>query len=227
MGQPGWAYPDCPGSFCPYVGGLGSLPQGLVGGELDVGSYDGGIGIVGSLAELPNGDVGSGCVGSVLMLQAYASVRGRLCAMSEPGLRSVRLERVAAGRYAVTNVRGGTLTLGRGDDAEFTPVEALLAAIAGCTSVDVDEVTTRRSEPKSFVVDCEGIKVSDDDGSHLSKVDITFRLEFPDTDQGRAAAGMVERVVRLSHEKLCTVSRTVMLPTPVRSIVGDTVIDGH
>ena len=47
-----------------------------------------------------------------------------------PGFRSVRLERTAAGRYAVTNVRGGTLTLGRGDDDTFTPVEALLAAIA-------------------------------------------------------------------------------------------------
>jgi len=32
-------------------------------------------------------------------------------------------------------------------------------------------------------------------------------------------------VVRLSHEKLCTVSRTVMLPTPVCSVVGDTVIE--
>lgn len=143
------------------------------------------------------------------------------------GLRSVRLERTSPGRYAVTNVRGGTLTLGRGDDDAFTPVEALLAAIAGCTSVDVDEVTTRRSEPESFVVDCQGVKVSDDQGSHLSGVDITFRLDFPDTESGRAAAAMVERVVRLSHEELCTVSRTVMLPTPVRSIVGDTVIDGH
>ena len=47
------------------------------------------------------------------------------------GLRSVRLERVAAGRYAVTNPRGGTVMLGRGQDSDYTPVELLLAAIAG------------------------------------------------------------------------------------------------
>ncbi len=141
------------------------------------------------------------------------------------GHRVVRLERTAAGRYAVTNVRGGTVTLGRGTDADFTPVELLLAAMAGCTAVDVDEVTSRRSEPESFVVDCAGVKVDDEQGAHLGSVDITFRLVFPDDPAGRQAAGLVERVVRLSHEKLCTVSRTVMLPTPVRSHVGDVTIE--
>ncbi len=140
------------------------------------------------------------------------------------GQRSVRLERVAAGRYAVTNPRGGTVTLGRGQDSDYTPVELLLAAIAGCTSVDVDEVTARRSEPESFVVDCAAVKVSDELGNHLSGVDVTFRITFPDDESGAAAAGLVERVVRLSHEKLCTVSRSLMLPTPVRSHVGDTTI---
>ena len=137
------------------------------------------------------------------------------------GLRSVRLERVAAGRYAVTNPRGGTVTLGRGQDSDYTPVELLLAAIAGCTSVDVDEVTTRRSEPESFVVDCSGVKVSDNLGNHLSEVEVTFRISFPDTESGAAAAALVPRLVSLSPEKLCTVSRTVMLPTPVRTVIAD------
>ncbi len=137
------------------------------------------------------------------------------------GRRAVRLERVAAGRYAVTNPRGGVVTLGRGADADYTPVELLLAAIAGCTAVDVDEVTSRRAEPESFLVDCEGIKVSDELGNHLSGVEVTFRLVFPDDEGGRAATALVPRLVRLSHEKLCTVSRTVMLPTPVRSVIAD------
>lgn len=157
--------------------------------------------------------------------QPSASPQPATSPETPPGRRSVRLERTAPGRYAVHNVRGGTVTLGRGDDTAYTPVELLLAAIAGCTSVDVDEVTTRRTEPESFVVDVVADKTSDALGNHLAGVEITFRLAFPDTDAGQAAAAMVERVVRLSHEKLCTVSRTVMLPTPVRSLVGDTVIE--
>ncbi len=126
----------------------------------------------------------------------------------------------------MTNVRGGTIVLGRGADPDYTPVELLLAAIAGCTAVDVDEVTSRRGEPESFVVDCSATKVSDESGNHLADVTVTFRIAFGDGPDGQAASAVVPRVVRLSHEKLCTVSRTVMLPTPVRSVVGDTVVAG-
>ncbi|MEI2731084.1 MAG: OsmC family protein [Dermatophilaceae bacterium] len=146
--------------------------------------------------------------------------------LAAPGHRQVSLERLAQGRYAVTNVRGGTVVLGRGADSDYTPVELLLAAIAGCTAVDVDEVISRRGEPDSFVVDCSATKVSDELGNHLADVTVTFRIAFADGPEGEAASQVVPRVVRLSHEKLCTVSRTVMLATPVRSVVGDTVVAG-
>lgn len=141
------------------------------------------------------------------------------------GHRQVTLERLAPGRYAVTNPRGGTLRIGRGADSDYTSVELLLAALAGCTAVDVDEVTSRRSEPQRFVVEASATKVSDDLGNHLADVVVRFSLEFPDGEAGAQAAALVERVVRLSHDKLCTVSRTVLLPTPVRAVVGDAAID--
>lgn len=213
----------------------GAAAQGPAAEDGVTGGAGGGgdtIGVVAAGSKLAGGAVGSSAlaslaVGSVLMVISLLGRvrRGRLSAMTSPlpslGLRSVRLERLAAGRYAVTNPRGGTVTLGRGQDSDYTPVELLLAAIAGCTSVDVDEVTTRRSEPETFVVDCTGVKVSDELGNHLSDVELTFRISFPDTDAGAAAAALVPRVVNLSHEKLCTVSRTVMLPTPVRTVIAD------
>ena len=58
-------------------------------------------------------------------------------------------------------------------------------------------------------------------GNHLSEVEVPFRISFPDTESGAAAAALVPRLVSLSHEKLCTVSRTVMLPTPVRTVIAD------
>ncbi len=42
--------------------------------------------------------------------------------------------------------------MGEGDGADFTPVELLLAAIAGCSAIDVDYLTARRAEPDAFEV---------------------------------------------------------------------------
>ena len=61
-------------------------------------------------------------------------------------LRRVTLTRDSVGRYTARNDRGGSITLSSGTD-ELSPVELLLAGIAGCTAVDVDTVTTRRAEP--------------------------------------------------------------------------------
>jgi len=66
--------------------------------------------------------------------------------------RSVTVERTQPGRFVVTNDRGGRITIGTGADADFTPTELLLAAIGGCTAIDVDILTSRRAEPDAFAV---------------------------------------------------------------------------
>src|SRR5262249_47406194 len=72
--------------------------------------------------------------------------------MAEDVARQVTLVRVGLGRYEVRNVRGGSITIGSGGDEDFTPVELLLAALGGCTAIDVDLITARRAEPESFQV---------------------------------------------------------------------------
>ncbi|CAI9403724.1 MULTISPECIES: OsmC family protein [Aestuariimicrobium] len=130
--------------------------------------------------------------------------------------RSIDLTRIEKGRYRATNSRGGSLEFGSGGTGEFTPVELLLAAIAGCSSVDVDLVTSRRSEPTTFQVTTSAEKSKDENGAAmLTDVQVSFTVDFPDDEQGRRAAGMVDRLIQLSHEKDCTVSRTVELPTEV------------
>lgn len=97
-----------------------------------------------------------------------------------PGHRSVELSRVGLGRFEVRNARGGVITIGDGTTDEFTPVELLLAAIAGCSGVDVDYITSRRAEPESFVVVAEGEKTSTpQDGNHLTDLSVTFTVAFP------------------------------------------------
>ena len=53
----------------------------------------------------------------------------------------------------------------------------------------------------------------------MEDIRLGFDLKFPDTEEGRKAAGMVERIVKLSHDKYCTVSRTVELGASVQSEV--------
>jgi putative redox protein len=129
--------------------------------------------------------------------------------------RSVTVRRTEAGRFAATNTSGGDLTMGTGDDAAFSPIELLLAAIAGCTAIDVDVLTTRRAEPEAFDVRVEANKVRDEHGNHLTDIVVTFAVTFPPGDAGDAARAVLPEAVRQSHERLCTVSRTVELATPI------------
>lgn len=128
---------------------------------------------------------------------------------------SVELIRTATNRYVARNAAGVEVTFGRGEDL-MSPVELLLAAIAGCSSIDVDTVTSRSSEPTEFKVEASGNKIAEDSGgSRLEDLNLSFNLSFPDDEGGRKAAGLVDRLVKLSHDKYCTVSRTVEHGTPV------------
>jgi uncharacterized OsmC-like protein len=107
------------------------------------------------------------------------------------------------------------LSFGDHDSGEFSPVELLLVAIAGCTAMDVDAITVKRSEPARFHVSCSSHKIRDENGNHLSDIEVDFDVQFPDSEGGRAAAGVLETAIRKSHDRLCTVTRTVELATPV------------
>ncbi len=133
--------------------------------------------------------------------------------------RRVDLTRTGPLRLRATNSRGTTLDLGSGDTADFTPVELLLVALAGCSAVDVDAITGKRSAPAQFDVVVEADKVRDAEGNHLSDITLDFRVTFPDTEEGRAAEAVLVRSVEMSHDRLCTVSRTVELGTPVRPLL--------
>ncbi|HEX2895060.1 MAG TPA: OsmC family protein [Marmoricola sp.] len=129
--------------------------------------------------------------------------------------RAVELTRIGTHRYKATNVRGGVLPIGEGEDPDFTPVELLLAAIAGCSAIDVDYITGKRSAPASFDVHVEGEKVRDEQGNHLSDLRVVFDVTFPEGEAGDAAREVLQSAIERSRDRLCTVSRTVALATPV------------
>ncbi|NES27111.1 OsmC family peroxiredoxin [Micromonospora terminaliae] len=139
--------------------------------------------------------------------------------MSADTFRSVEIERTSVGRYVVRNARGGSMSMGTGDDGDFTPVELLLAAIGGCTAVDVDLITSRRAEPAQFSVTVTGDKIRDETGGNrMRNLRVEFAVTFPAGADGDSAREALPRSLRQSHDRLCTVSRTVETGTPVEIV---------
>lgn len=133
--------------------------------------------------------------------------------------REVTINRPPAGPFTAENERGGRLSFGTGADSDFTPTELLLAAIGGCTAIDVDILTSRRSEPESFVITVDADKIRDDSGNRLTGIDVEFRITFPSGTAGDEARAVLPEAVARSHDRLCTVGRTVELGTAITSRV--------
>jgi len=129
--------------------------------------------------------------------------------------RAVTVERIARGVFTVTNARGGQFRFGTGGDTDFTPTELLLAAIAGCTAIDVDILTSRRAEPDRFVVRADADKIRDASGNRLTGIQVTFQIGFPGGVQGDEARAILPDAVKKSHDRLCTVGRTIETGTPI------------
>jgi putative redox protein len=128
---------------------------------------------------------------------------------------AVTVQRASQGTYTAVNARGGQVTMGTGAGTDFTPVELMLAAIGGCTGIDVDVVTSRRAEPEAFEVVVDADKIKDDTGNLVTGIEVTFRVRFPAGEGGDAARAVLPDIVRKSHGRLCSVGRTIEAGTPV------------
>ncbi|MBB1512057.1 OsmC family protein [Tessaracoccus sp. MC1627] len=128
---------------------------------------------------------------------------------------AVQVTRLSHLSFEARNERGGSVPIGSGDSSEFTPVELLMAAIAACGAIDVDLITHRRSEPDVFNVDVTASRVKDSTGNRLEDIEVTFSITFPEGEDGDRARLLLGRGIEQAHDRLCTVSRTIELGTPV------------
>jgi putative redox protein len=138
--------------------------------------------------------------------------------MDPETLRSIDLTRTGEGKYQATNRRGGVLPVGSGDGGDFTPVELLLVAIAGCSAIDVDLITGKRATAEKFDVRTEGHKVRDEQGNHLVGLKVTFDVTFPEGEGGDRAREMLPRALQQTRDRLCSVGRTVAIGEPIEYV---------
>jgi len=129
--------------------------------------------------------------------------------------RQITFERAEQGVYTARNVRGGELRVAADGSEAFTPVELLLTAIGACSAMDVDAVTARRAQPTEFTAHVAAQKTRDDVGNLLRDIELTFTIRFPEGTAGDEARAALPRALQASHDRTCTVSRTVEAGTPV------------
>jgi putative redox protein len=134
-------------------------------------------------------------------------------------LRHIDLTKMGEGRYKATNLRGGVLPIGSGADPDFTPVELLLAALAGCSAIDIDLITGKRAEATTFDIVAEGDKIRDEQGNRLVDLRITVDVRFAEGEDGDRAREALPRAVEMSRDRLCTVGRTVQAGGPIEYVV--------
>ncbi|MCX8081616.1 MAG: OsmC family protein [Bacteroidia bacterium] len=107
------------------------------------------------------------------------------------------------------NEQGNTLIMDAdekigGKGKGMRPMQLLLAAAGGCSSIDVLLILSKqKQEVKSYKVEVEGEKEKVEDHSEFRDIRLSFYLE------GNIDPQKALNAVRLSVEKYCSVSKTL------------------
>jgi putative redox protein len=111
------------------------------------------------------------------------------------------------------NLTGGTVQMGKIDDRSgISPMELLLAGLAGCTGMDIASILTKQRQPfVDLKLKVRGKRASDYP-MVFTELEVTYLLwgEGLDLDA-------VERAIQLSEEKYCSVGLMLGKAAPIRS----------
>ena len=87
-----------------------------------------------------------------------------------------------------------------GEDTALTPMETVLASLAGCTSFDVVTILKKkRQNISNYSVETEA-EMNDEPPEVFTKIHIKYIVEGKDISKDA-----VERAIQLSHDKYCSV----------------------
>ena len=93
---------------------------------------------------------------------------------------------------------------GGGDETGMTPMRLLLAAVASCTSIDVVDILKKsRQDLTHLTVSARGVK-NESYPRYYKEIHLLYKLRGKNLDKSR-----VERAIRLSEDKYCSVGATV------------------
>lgn len=129
---------------------------------------------------------------------------------------SITLRWVEDKMMVASDTNGHSIVVGRSPDPQHQwvgvkPSDLLLMAVASCSAYDVVEILTKQREPLADLkVICEGDQMSDPP--------YTFtRIHLHYLVRGAVNPDRLERAIRLSEDKYCSVISTLRPGVPVSS----------
>jgi len=125
--------------------------------------------------------------------------------------RSLTISRVERGVYVARNADGDEIRFG---EQGFSPVELLMAALAGCTAIGVDLASTKRVEPEHFDVRVDAERYTEG-GNRLEDLVVTVDAAFPEGRDGDIARTVLPRALETVHARTCTVAGTIEAGKPI------------
>lgn len=91
-----------------------------------------------------------------------------------------------------------------GQNLGFRPMQLLLAAVGGCSSIDIILILKKqKQEIESFEVEVEGEKEKVEEHSIWKNIILHFKIK------GKVDKEKAERAIQLSLDKYCSVSKTL------------------
>ena len=118
--------------------------------------------------------------------------------------------------FEVTNDNGHKVLLDNKSKKEgkvegISPMELLLMALAGCSSIDIIAILNKQKiNPTDVKMDVEGDRIPGLVPSLFNKIKVNVRLE------GEISPDKAKRAVSLSFNKYCSVAKTIEYSTPIK-----------
>lgn len=125
------------------------------------------------------------------------------------------VEKIGAATFEATNEQGASLRMDGPADlgapgTSLRPMETVLAALAGCSGIDVVKILSQQKEPLSGLsIEVEGTR-KDAVPAVFTEIAIKFVIKGP------VAENKARRAVALSMEKYCSVTKMLEPTVAIR-----------
>jgi putative redox protein len=112
---------------------------------------------------------------------------------------------------------GASKSIG-GDESGFRPMDLVLAAIGGCSGIDVINILKKsRVEFSSVDIEADGDRKEGTTPAPFTNIHVKFHIHGPNIDRAKA-----EKAVALSLEKYCSVAASL---DPNIKVTATTLLD--